>query len=56
MFDAHVCCVTDAFDREFALAFDEKLVPAEVRRLQTDDKPRSINVQWCRRVFSELDI
>ncbi|XP_070177502.1 DENN domain-containing protein 4C-like isoform X1 [Littorina saxatilis] len=46
----------DAFDREFALAFDEKLVPAEVRRLQTDDKPRSINVQWCRRVFSELDI
>ncbi|KAL8562639.1 hypothetical protein ACOMHN_011211 [Nucella lapillus] len=46
----------DAFDREFTMAFEEKLSAAEVRRLQADDKPRSLNVQWCRRVFSELEI
>ena len=48
--------VLDAFDREFAHAFEEKLSAAEIRRLQKDDKPRTANVQWCRRVFSDLEI
>ncbi|XP_076443222.1 C-myc promoter-binding protein-like isoform X3 [Babylonia areolata] len=46
----------DAFDREFTVAFEEKLSAAEVRRLQADDKPRSANVQWCRRLFCDLEI
>ncbi|KAK7491704.1 hypothetical protein BaRGS_00016960 [Batillaria attramentaria] len=46
----------DAFDREYALAFEEKLSAAEIRRLQPDDKPRSNFVQWCRRVFCELEV
>ncbi|XP_071110635.1 C-myc promoter-binding protein-like [Haliotis cracherodii] len=45
----------DAFDREFSLAFD-KLNPADVRRLQNDDKPRGEGVIWCRKVFGELEV
>ncbi|XP_067665838.1 C-myc promoter-binding protein-like isoform X2 [Haliotis asinina] len=45
----------DAFDREFSLAFD-KLNPADIRRLQNDDKPRGEGVIWCRKVFGELEV
>ncbi|GFO50358.1 C-myc promoter-binding protein [Plakobranchus ocellatus] len=46
----------DAFDREYAMAFEEKLHPVEVRRFQLDDHPKGINVQFCRQVFCELEL
>ncbi|XP_012934851.1 DENN domain-containing protein 4B [Aplysia californica] len=46
----------DAFDREYATAFKEKLKPGEVNRLQKDDHPKSLIVQFCRQVFSELEV
>ena len=48
--------LSDAFNREFAIAFEENLSAAEKRRLQLDDRPRSQGVVWCRRAFSDLDI
>ncbi|BFY98657.1 hypothetical protein BsWGS_01697 [Bradybaena similaris] len=46
----------DAFDREFTIAFEEKLQKNEKIQLQLDDYPKSTSIQWCRRVFSELEI
>ncbi|CAG5134892.1 unnamed protein product [Candidula unifasciata] len=46
----------DAFDREYTIAFTEKLQKAEKQRLQLDDHPKADNVQWCRRLFSELEV
>lgn len=45
----------DAFDNEYKNAFN-KLSSAEVKRLQPDDKPHSLAVQWCRAVFEDLEI
>ena len=50
-----LCVFSDAFDREFQLAF-EKLTPAEQRRLQPNDKPKSDRVICCRRSFGDLEI
>ncbi|GFR95009.1 C-Myc promoter-binding protein-like [Elysia marginata] len=46
----------DAFDREYSEAFETKLHSVEVRRLQLDDHPKGINVQYCRQVFCELEL
>lgn len=46
----------DAFDREYSEAFETKLHSVEVRRLQLDDHPKGINVQFCRQVFCELEL
>ncbi|XP_059175124.1 C-myc promoter-binding protein-like isoform X1 [Physella acuta] len=46
----------DAFDREYSLAFETKLQAADIRRLQVDDHPKSEKVQWCRKVFGELEV
>ncbi|RUS86371.1 hypothetical protein EGW08_005889 [Elysia chlorotica] len=46
----------DAFDREYAEAFETKLHSVEVRRLQLDDHPKGINIQFCRQVFCELEL
>lgn len=50
-----VCFLTDAFDREYKMAFS-RLSPGEMKRLQRDDKPRPTAVQCCRRVFLELEL
>ncbi|KAH9487854.1 C-myc promoter-binding protein [Bulinus truncatus] len=41
----------DAFDREYSLAFEDKLQRPEVQRLQLDDHPKASSVQWCRKAF-----
>ena len=45
----------DAFDREYRLAFT-RLSTGELKRLQRDDRPRTDNVMWCRKVFSDLEV
>lgn len=45
----------DAFDREYRGAF-VKLIGAELKRLQRDDKPRSMLVQSCRNAFGRLEV
>ena len=46
---------TDAFDREYRLAFT-RLSAGELKRLQRDDRPRTDNVMWCRKVFMDLEV
>ncbi|ESP01334.1 hypothetical protein LOTGIDRAFT_230663 [Lottia gigantea] len=45
----------DAFDREYLKAFDQ-LHHGEKRHLQTNDRPCTDHVVWCRRVFNELKL
>lgn len=55
VYSEHCFSISDAFDREYKAAFN-RLTPAEVKRLQRDDKPRSLAVQCCRKAFSDLEM
>lgn len=41
---------TEAFDREYRLAFDE-LSPEQLKALHKIDRPPNTNIQWCLKCF-----
>lgn len=41
---------TEAFDREYRLAFDD-LSPEQLKALHKIDRPPNSNVQWCLKCF-----